>query len=71
MPSPEMSLDHNDQPLNPKDFEITDLPSAEVTSLQPKKKPAGKATVKTNKVKPEPKKKVITPGLGKVTLVTH
>jgi len=57
--------------LNPSDFEITDLPSAEVTPLQPKKKPAGKPSVKTNKVKPEAKKKVITPGLGKVTLVTH
>ncbi len=63
--------DLNNQPLNPSDFEITDLPSAEVTSLQPKKKPAGKPSVKANKVKPEPKKRVVTPGLGKVTLVTH
>jgi hypothetical protein len=61
----------SNKPLNPGDFEVTELPTAEVTSLQPKRKPAGKASVKTNKVKPQPKKKVITPGLGKVTLVTH
>ena len=61
----------SNKPLNPSDFEVTELPTAEVTSLQPKRKPAGKASVKTNKVKPQPKKKVITPGLGKVTLVTH
>jgi predicted secreted protein len=61
----------NNQPLNPKDFEITELPAATPTSLEVRRKPAGKASVKTNKVKPQPKKKVITPGLGKVTLVTH
>jgi len=48
-----------------------ELPEAKPTPLSPKKKAAGKATVKTNKVTPEPKKKVITPGLGKVTLVSH
>jgi hypothetical protein len=71
MSSPDLPLDLNDQPLNPEDFEITEAPKATVTSLEPKRKPAGKATVKTNKVKPEPKKRIVSPGLGKVTLVTH
>jgi hypothetical protein len=61
----------SNKPLNPSDFEITELPSATPTSLEPKRKPAGKASVKTNKVKPQPKKRIVSPGLGKVTLVTH
>jgi hypothetical protein len=55
------------QPLNPEDFE---LPSAEPTSLSPRRKPAGKPKVKTDTARPK-KKRVVSPGLGKVTLVTH
>lgn len=55
------------QPLNPEDYE---LPSAEPTSLSPRKKRAGKPQVKTDTARPD-KKRVATPGLGKVTLVTH
>ena len=55
------------QPLNPEDFEIA---SEEVTSLSPRKKSAGKPTVKTDTARPQ-KKPVVVPGLGNVTLVIH
>lgn len=55
------------QPLNPEDFE---LPRAEPTALSPRKKAAGKPKVKTDTARPK-KNRVLTPGLGKVTLVTH
>lgn len=55
------------QPLNPEDFE---LPAATPTELSLRKKPAGKPKVKTDTARPA-KKRVMTPGLGKVTLVTH
>lgn len=69
---PETSSSKPDKPqqsdnLNPEDFE---LPSAEPTSLQPRRKPAGKPTVKTKK-NVTARKRVVSPGLGKVTLVTH
>jgi hypothetical protein len=58
-------------PLNPSDFEVTQAPSAKPTPLSPNKKRAGKPSVKQNKVKPEPKKRVSTPGLGMVSITTH
>lgn len=48
-----------------------ELPEAKPTALSPKRKPAGKAKVKTDKVTAGPKKKIATPGLGKVSLVSH
>jgi len=48
-----------------------EAPAATPTSLSTAKKSAGKPSVKSNKIKPQPKKKVVTPGLGKVSLVTH
>jgi hypothetical protein len=53
--------------LNPEDFE---LPSAEPTSLEPRRKPAGKPTVKTKK-SIAARKRVVAPDPGKVTLVIH
>jgi hypothetical protein len=55
------------QPLNPEDFE---LPSEETTSLSPRKKSAGKPTVKTDTASPK-KSPVVIPGLGNVRLVIH
>lgn len=57
----------NDESLNPEDFE---LPAATTTSLEPRRKPAGKPAVKAKK-NITARKRVVTPGLGKVTLVTH
>jgi len=59
------------QPLNPSDFEISEAPSANPTRLSTRKKTAGKPSVKQNKVKPEPKKRITTPGLGMVSITTH
>lgn len=56
------------EPLNPLDFEVP--PAATTTSLEPRRKPAGKPTVKTKK-NVTTRKRVVSPGLGKVTLVTH
>lgn len=64
-----------ESPKQPNPQPKLEAPAATVTPLTvpatPKKKPAGKPQVKTNKVKPEAKKKVTTPGLGKVSLVSH
>jgi len=53
---------------SPQPFEA---PSASPTRLSTRKKPAGKPSVNQNKVRPDPKKKVTTPGLGMVSITTH
>jgi hypothetical protein len=58
--------------LNPDDFEIIEeVP----TSLDLKKKPAGKPSVRANTARPtetgSSKARIVTPGLGGVTLVIH
>lgn len=55
------------QPLNPEDFEI---PAATTTELSPRKKSAGRPKVKKDTARPT-RKRIVTPGLGKVTLVVH
>ena len=70
MPSktPVSSLDN----LNPDDFEIVEPQSTELTL---KKKPAGRPAVRANTARPvengSDTPRVVTPGLGGVTLVTH
>lgn len=58
--------------LNPADFEIDEPTPA---SLTLKKKPAGKPAVRANTARPtetgSDKPRVVTPGLGGVTLVIH
>jgi len=73
MPSkaPDSSLD-NPSNLNPSDFEIVE---STPKGLTPKKKPAGKPAVRANTARPTENgsstPRVITPGLGGVTLVIH
>lgn len=56
------------EPLNPSDFEIPF--TATTTSLEPQRKPAGKPSVKTKK-HVTTRKRVVSPSLGTVTIVTH
>jgi hypothetical protein len=58
----------NEEVLDPSDYE---LPSADVTSLEPRRKPAGRPAVKPKKQTSTVRQRVVVPGLGKVTLVTH
>lgn len=61
-----------DNSLNPDDFEIIEEAA---TSLNLKKKPAGKPSVRANTARPtetgSDKARIVTPGLGGVTLVIH
>lgn len=69
---PSKALDSSLDNLNPDDFEvIEEVP----TSLNLKRKSAGKPSVRANTARPTETgsgtTRVITPGLGGVTLVTH
>lgn len=69
---PSKPLDSSQDNLNPSDYEVIE---PQVKGLTLKKKPVGKPAVRANTARPTENgsntPRVITPGLGGVTLVIH